>query len=118
MALTSSMFVGSEGRERGNEVRRDEDGCITFFTQERLAISIMEEETLHGDLTPQLRGLTRVGSAEASRHRGQGSARDAPPTPYWYLGPGAQQQRLAETPPSQGGHLPRETVQRRGHPLR
>lgn len=43
---------------------------LLFFTQERLAISIMEEETLRGDLTPQLRGLTRVGCAEASGHRG------------------------------------------------
>jgi len=27
-----------------------------------------------------------------------GSARDVPPTPLWYLDPGAQQQRLAQTP--------------------
>lgn len=34
---------------------------LCFFTQERLAISIVEEETLHGDLPPQIRGLTCVG---------------------------------------------------------
>lgn len=79
---------------------------LCFFTQERLAISIAEEETLRGDLLPQLRGLTRVGCAEGGAHRGQGSARDAPPTPYRYLDPGAWQQRLTQTPPPKVGTSP------------
>lgn len=31
MALTSSMFVGSEGRERGTRVRKDEGSWIMLF---------------------------------------------------------------------------------------
>lgn len=90
---------------------------LCSFTQERLEISIMEEETLRGDLTPQLRGLTPVGCAEAGGSGGRGSDGDAPPTPYWYLGTGAQRQRLTQTL-QPGWAPPMEPAQCRGHPLR
>ena len=105
MALTSSMFVGSEGTERGTEVRRT--AGLRLFAQERLVISIVEEDTLRGDLPPQLRGLTHVGCAEGGGHRGQGSARDAPPTPYQYLDPGASAAAPCPDPPPKVGTSPR-----------
>lgn len=105
MALTSSMFVGSEGRERGTEVRRDEDGWITlFYTGKASDQCCGGRDPAWGTFLPQLRGLTHVGCDGVWAQGSKAQPGTLPPlhTGTQTLTPSSS---ISSRPSTQGGHL-------------